>query len=181
MTEKEQAKLNRIKQAIKNEELKVKDVDINMTKQLADKSLDIVDIDKQLSDTNTIGKRLADKVAQVGGSWGFVITFMVFLVIWMAINVLQLFGMHFDPYPFILLNLALSCISAIQAPIIMMSQNRAGEVDAMTRDNDYKLNQKAEIHLRKQHSKQDTQLKMQQNIFETQCLLIEMIDELKKK
>lgn len=179
MTEKEQAKLNRIKQAIKNEEIKVKDVDINMTKQLADKSLDIVDIDKQLSDTNTIGKRLADKVAQVGGSWGFVITFMVFLIIWMAINVMQLFGLHFDPYPFILLNLALSCISAIQAPIIMMSQNRAGEVDAMTRDNDYKLNQKAEIHLRKQHSKTDHMIRMQHNIAE--LLIMQMEQDNKKK
>lgn len=175
------ARLNRLKQNVERESIHIKDVDVNMAKQLAKSNLEIVDIDKQLDDTNTVGKRLADKVAQVGGSWGFVIGFIAFLAVWISVNVFMIFGMHFDPYPFILLNLALSCISAIQAPIIMMSQNRAGEVDAMTRDNDYKLNQKAEIHLRKQHSKQDTQLKMQQNIFETQCLLIEMIDELKKR
>lgn len=164
MTDKEQAELNRIKQAIHNEEIKVKDVDINMSKQLADKSLDIVDIDKQLEDSNTFGKKLADQVAKIGGSWGFVISFAVFIIVWMVINVCAVFGLHFDPYPFILLNLALSCISAIQAPIIMMSQNRAGEVDSMTRDNDYKLNQKAEIHLRKQHSKTDHMIRMQHHI-----------------
>ena len=91
----------------------------------------------------TLGQRVADRVARVGGSWRFIIAFAVFLVAWMALN--SAMGRAFDPYPFILLNLLLSCVAAIQAPIIMMSQNRQEEKDRRRAENDYKVNLKTEI------------------------------------
>ena len=126
MKQEQLSKLNRAKQAMKREDNHIAEVNQRMEEQLKADKLQFIDADEQLAKSNTIGKVIADKVAKIGGSWAFVISFMVFLVVWMVINVMQLFGWHFDPYPFILLNLALSCISAIQATIIMMSQNRAG-------------------------------------------------------
>lgn len=114
-----------------------------------------VDIEENAKKNNTFGIRLADKVAKVGGSWGFVVGFVIVLVIWMSINVLKVFGLNFDPYPFILLNLFLSCISAIQAPIIMMSQNRQADQDKLERDNDAKTNKKTEAEIELVHSKLD--------------------------
>ncbi len=97
-------------------------------------------IDKSLS----IGDKVADKIANVAGSWPFIIGFILFILLWIILNVLQLFN-HFDEYPFILLNLALSCIAAIQAPIIMMSQNRQEEKDRLRSEQDYETNMKSEI------------------------------------
>lgn len=102
----------------------------------------------------TFGQKLADRVAEIGGSWGFVISFGVFLFIWALLNVLILQGQaRFDPYPFIFLNLILSMLAAIQAPIIMMAQNRQAEKDRLTTRMDYEVNVKAEheIALLRQH------------------------------
>ena len=93
----------------------------------------------------TFGQKLADKVAEFGGSWGFIIFFMTFLVAWILLNVFWLSHHGFDPYPFILLNLILSCIAAIQAPVIMMSQNRQEEKDRERAKKDYKINLKSEL------------------------------------
>lgn len=101
-------------------------------------------IDKKL----TVGQRVADSVAQFGGSWTFIISFFVFLLIWMTVNILFLASKAFDPYPFILLNLILSCLAAIQAPIIMMSQNRQEQKDRLRSEHDYKINLKAELEIK---------------------------------
>ncbi|MEO8365905.1 MAG: DUF1003 domain-containing protein [Pseudoxanthomonas sp.] len=100
-----------------------------------------------------LGERVADKVAQVGGSWAFIITFLACLVAWMAINTFVLARGAFDPYPYILLNLCLSCVAAIQAPIIMMSQNRQGTIDRLRAQNDYEVNVKAELEIMQVHEK----------------------------
>ena len=101
----------------------------------------------------TFGEKMADRVAAIGGSWSFIIGFMIFLVGWMAINVVILMQKAFDPYPFILLNLVLSSIAALQAPVIMMSQNRQGEIDRMQAQNDYEVNIKAELEILQLHEK----------------------------
>ncbi len=103
------------------------------------------------------GDRLADRVAAVGGSWGFIIAFAVVLFGWMLLNsqVLQHFGMAFDPYPFIFLNLMLSTLAAIQAPIIMMSQNRQAAKDRLTASVDYEINLRAELEIMRLHHKID--------------------------
>lgn len=92
----------------------------------------------------TLGQRAADAIAKFAGSWAFIFSFVAVLVLWMVINVI-LAGKAFDPYPFILLNLVLSCVAAIQAPLIMMSQNRQEEIDRRRAENDYKVNLKTEI------------------------------------
>jgi uncharacterized membrane protein len=103
----------------------------------------------------TSGERLADGIARFGGSWTFILCFGGFLALWIVINTLVL-GLHSpDPYPFILLNLMLSCLAAIQAPIIMMSQNRQEAKDRLRSQQDYKINLKAELEIRHLHDKLD--------------------------
>lgn len=101
----------------------------------------------------TFGERLADRVATIGGSWRFIGGFAVFLIAWMIINSAVLAAHAFDPYPFILLNLILSCLAALQAPIIMMSQNRQAEIDRLQAQNDYEVNIKAELEILQLHEK----------------------------
>ncbi len=103
----------------------------------------------------TFGERIADKVAEFGGSWRFIIIFGVVLMLWGAINSIVLLVKPFDPYPFIFLNLILSCLAAIQAPIIMMSQNRQETRDRLRSENDYRINLKAELGIRYLHTKID--------------------------
>ncbi|MFD2522780.1 DUF1003 domain-containing protein [Emticicia soli] len=101
------------------------------------------------------GDRMADKIASFGGSWTFILSFMSFLFIWISFNIYWLNNKGFDPYPFILLNLILSCIAALQAPVIMMSQNRQEEKDRERAKEDLKINQKAEEEIRSLHEKLD--------------------------
>lgn len=101
------------------------------------------------------GQRLADKVASFGGSWTFIITFLLILAAWVMYNSVADKGERFDPYPFILMNLVLSCIAALQAPVILMSQNRQEEKDRKRAENDYLINLKAELEVRSLHQKMD--------------------------
>lgn len=101
----------------------------------------------------TLGQRIADKIAHLGGSWTFIIIFVILLIAWMIFNIV--IKDSIDPYPFILLNLILSCIAAIQAPIIMMSQNRQEQKDRQRNENDYKVNLKTEIIIQDLHNKLD--------------------------
>ena len=105
-------------------------------------------IQDEIEGNLTIGQKLADKIAVFGGSWTFIITFFSFILIWMMINIWFLATKPFDPFPFILLNLILSCLAAIQAPIIMMSQNRQEQKDRQRGEHDYKINLKAELEIK---------------------------------
>jgi uncharacterized membrane protein len=128
------------------------------------------------------GQKISDKVARFGGSWKFIISFMSVLVIWVIFNVIAIGVYKFDPYPFILLNLILSCIAALQAPIIMMSQNRVEEKDRQRSENDYLINLKAEIQIRSLHQKidllQEEQIK---SLFDTQAMQMKMLKEIDQK
>ena len=136
------------------------------------------DFDEKL----TFGERLSDKIAQFGGSWAFISLFGLFLLIWMAINVVVLTIHPFDPYPFILLNLILSCIAAIQAPIIMMSQNRQEDKDRKRATHDYQVNLKAEIEIRQINDKMDHLMMQQgQKMLEIQEIQIELMEEISNK
>lgn len=101
----------------------------------------------------TFGERMADRVAAIGGSWRFIGGFGIFLLLWMIFNTFVLAARAYDPYPYILLNLLLSCLAALQAPIIMMSQNRQAEIDRMQAQNDYEVNIKAELEILQLHEK----------------------------
>lgn len=127
----------------------------------------------------TKGQRVADKVAAFGGSWTFIITFSVILVTWIVINAVALGNKGFDPYPFILLNLILSCLAALQAPVIMMSQNRQEEKDRQRARNDYMVNLKSELEIRMLHEKLDhLMIRQQQDIIEIQKDIIEQMNRI---
>ena len=111
----------------------------------------------------TLGQRAADAIAKFAGSWAFIFSFTGVLILWMVVNSL-LAARAFDPYPFILLNLVLSCVAAIQAPLIMMSQNRQEEKDRRRAENDYKVNLKTEIMIEDMHNKLNRILSQQEKI-----------------
>jgi len=112
-------------------------------------------VDLQFEREWTLGERLADRLAAFGGSWPFMICFAVFVLAWIALNTVMLIGRPIDPYPFILLNLILSCVAAVQAPVIMMSQNRQEAKDRLRSQHDYQVNLKAELEIRQLHEKVD--------------------------
>ncbi|MFL6583047.1 MAG: DUF1003 domain-containing protein [Chthoniobacterales bacterium] len=139
-------------------------------------------IEKQFERKLTFGERLSDHIATFGGSWRFIITFGAILLAWIALNAFVFLNKGFDPYPFILLNLILSCLAAIQAPIIMMSQNRSEARDRLRADNDYKVNLKAELEIRHLHEKIDHLLRRQYNrLFEIQQMQIDLLEELNQR
>lgn len=130
----------------------------------------------------TFGQRIADKVAAFGGSWTFIISFGIFIALWITINIFFLANDGFDPYPFILLNLILSCIAALQAPVIMMSQNRQEEKDRERAKKDYMINLKSELEIRILHEKMDHLILHQhQELMEIQKVQVEMMNDLFKK
>ncbi len=133
-------------------------------------------------DQLTRGQHLADKVATFGGSWTFILSFGAFLVCWILVNVILFSDKGFDPYPFILLNLILSCIAALQAPVIMMSQNRQEEKDRERAKKDYMINLKSELEIRMLHEKIDHLIiHQQQELIEIQKVQIEMMNDILKK
>lgn len=130
----------------------------------------------------SFGQNLADKVATFGGSWTFIISFGIFILLWVSLNVFWLINKGFDPYPFILLNLILSCLAALQAPVIMMSQNRQEEKDRERAKNDYMINLKSELEVRVLNDKIDhLMLHQQQELLEIQKVQIEMMNDIFKR
>ena len=144
-----------------------------------------LNVDNESDRDWTFGERLADHIASFGGSWSFLIIFGIFLTIWIAINSLVFLWRPADPYPFILLNLVLSCLAAIQAPVIMMSQNRQESKDRVRAQHDYQVNLKAELEIRQIHEKLDHLLSKQwERLVQIQEIQIEQlseINELKQK
>lgn len=142
----------------------------------------LVDKIEDPDDPLTFGQRMADNVASFGGSWTFIISFATFLFLWIAVNILLLSSNPFDPYPFILLNLILSTLAALQAPIIMMSQKRQEEKDRERGKKDYMINLKSELEIRMLHEKLDHLIIHQQHeLIEIQKVQIEMMNDILKK
>lgn len=137
-----------------------------------------IDIDSK----TTFGQRIADKIAAFGGSWSFIIAFFTFILFWMVLNLWLLANKAFDPFPFILLNLILSCIAAIQAPVIMMSQNRQEQKDRQRSEHDYKINLKAELEIQLLNEKMDHLLIYQnKKLLEIQELQTDYLEDLLKQ
>lgn len=131
---------------------------------------------------NSFGQHLADKVAAFGGSWKFIILFAVIIFVWITLNIVFLANKSFDPYPFILLNLILSCLAALQAPVIMMSQNRQEEKDRSRAQQDYMINLKAELEIRTLHEKLDHLIiHQQQELLNIQQVQVEMLEDIMKQ
>lgn len=148
-------------------------------KSLGKQKLLSKNINEEFERKLTLGEKIADKIAVFGGSWGFIISFLMVMLSWVIFNTSALFREHFDPYPFILLNLVLSCVAAIQAPIIMMSQNRQEEKDHMIAEHDYRINLKAELEIRQLHEKIDFMIMHQwQKLIEIQQVQLELLEDL---
>jgi uncharacterized membrane protein len=135
-------------------------------------------INEEYDQSRTLGERVADKLAEFGGSWRFIGIFSASLFLWMVMNSTLLVWKPFDPYPFIFLNLILSCLAAIQAPVIMMSQNRQEARDRLQAEHDYRVNLKAELEIRHLHEKIDHLLMNQwQRLLEIQQIQMDLMEE----
>ena len=173
--EKHLTKKEIVKMLLKNNELEAQDEE-ELLDLLVDQPISI-DVDKQEEAKMTRGDYIADRVSEIAGSWGFIIGFSAFLILWVIINTMVLAnGSEIDPYPFILLNLVLSCIAALQAPVIMMSQNRQAAKDSLRNQNDYRTDLKSELILEDLHHKMEEILKNQRKILR----IIEPDDEEEK-
>ena len=171
-----------VKEVLQEELGELTALDHEVVESLREHEIISSNIEKQFEHKLTFGERLSDHIAEFGGSWKFIISFATVLIGWIVLNALFLLNHGFDPYPFILLNLILSCLAAIQAPIIMMSQNRAEARDRLRAENDYKVNLKAELEIRHLHEKIDHLLRKQYNrLFEIQQIQIELLEEISQK
>jgi uncharacterized membrane protein len=136
-------------------------------------------LDEEFQRNTTFGQRAADATARVGGSWGFVVGFGLVLLVWIGINTWLLANRAFVPYPYILLNLCLSCLAALQAPIIMMAQNRQAARDRAQADQDFRINLQAEISILNLHEKVDHLLLAQwERLIELQQMQIDLMEEI---
>ena len=161
--ERRRTKKDIVKMLLRNNELEEQDEE-ELLNLLIDQPI-AIDVDKQEEAKMTKGDKIADKLSEVAGSWTFIILFVVFLLGWIGLNTVLLTGEDaIDPYPFILLNLVLSCIAALQAPIIMMSQNRQAEKDSLRNQNDYRTDLKSELILESLHDQMNRILKNQRQI-----------------
>ena len=148
MNEKNTNKKEIVRRLLKQE------IDVETEDELLEMLIDkpiAIDIDKEENQNLTLGDKIADKVAEIAGSWPFIICFSLFLLGWVIFNGVLLMDKAIDPYPFILLNLVLSCVAALQAPIIMMSQNRQAKKDSLRNQNDYQVDLKSELILEDLH------------------------------
>lgn len=140
------------------------------------------DVNKEFDESRTLGERVADKIARFGGSWTFISIFLLILFSWMTVNSFQLLQEPFDPYPYILLNLVLSCLAAIQAPIIMMSQNRQSAKDRLSQESDYQVNLKSELQIRQLNARMELFMKHYwQKMQEVSDSQVEILQELGDK
>ena len=161
--ERKRTKKDIVRMLLRNNELEEQDEE-ELLNLLIDQPI-AIDVDKQEEAKMTKGDRFADKLSEIAGSWTFIFLFIAFLLGWIILNTVVLVeGEAIDPYPFILLNLVLSCVAALQAPIIMMSQNRQAEKDSLRNQNDYRTDLKSELILESLHDQMNLILKNQRQI-----------------
>lgn len=154
-------------------------IEKEVVQSLKDHNLLVDNLNQDFEQSKTFGERVSDSIASFGGSWKFIIIFGVLLSLWIGFNTWIMTKGQPDPYPYILLNLVLSCIAALQAPVIMMSQNRAAVRDRLHAENDYKINLKAELEIRHIQEKIDHLLKHQsQYIAEIQQIQMDLLQQI---
>jgi uncharacterized membrane protein len=178
----DQVRTEYVKNVLETEKGELSTLEEEVLKSLKEQELLSENINVEFDQKLTFGQRLSDKLADSAGSWGFIIAFGVVILLWIIINTVLLIFRHFDPYPFILLNLVLSCLAALQAPVILMSQNRQESRDRLRAEYDYRVNLKAELEIRNLHEKMDHLLKNQwQRLLEIQEIQTELMEELANK
>jgi len=168
---------NLVRQIIEQGEI-FNDIEEDLLHELIDNKIS-TDSTTDHSQTLTFGNKMADKIAESVGSWSFIIIALAIIAIWISLN--TIFKNLFDPFPFILLNLVLSCTAAIQAPVIMMSQNRQEDKDRIKSKNDYKINLKSELIIQDLHKKMDSLIENQKILVENQSIMAEYIKTQQKQ
>jgi uncharacterized membrane protein len=167
-----------VEELLQEEHGEFSELDREVAASIAQQDTIAENVEEEFDEHRTLGERVSDHLASFGGSWAFLISFAVVLCLWMGVNVVLGAERAFDPYPFILLNLVLSCLAAIQAPIIMMSQKRQETKDRLRSLNDYRVNLKAELEIRHLHEKMDHLITKQwQRLAEIQQLQLEIMQE----
>lgn len=173
---------NEIKKILESEDIELKKLQDIVKKAITEEQLILNNLLHPPTEKLTKGQIISDKVANFGGSWAFIISFFIVLISWIIFNSLALKNLTFDPYPFILMNLILSCVAALQAPIIMMSQNRQEEKDRKRSENDYLINLKSELEIRALNQKIDLLLEEQVKIlFDSQAKQLEILKNIEQK
>jgi uncharacterized membrane protein len=174
--------MNEVDDILANQSEQINKLHAIVNKAFQEEELIIDNLAHPPQEVLTQGQRVSDKVARFGGSWTFIIIFSVILIIWIIYNSLLPKAEQFDPYPFILMNLVLSCVAAMQAPIIMMSQNRQEEKDRIRAENDYLINMKAELEVRSLHQKMDLLLEEQiKTLFDVQAKQLDLLKKLTER
>jgi uncharacterized membrane protein len=167
---------------IKQDKGELTEIETDVVRSLHEQELLSKNLNDEYARQLTLGQRLADKIADFGGSWQFIGIFGAVLLLWVTVNTTFFLKRPFDPYPYIFLNLILSCLAAIQAPVIMMSQNRQEEKDRLRAEYDYKVNLKAELEIRNLHEKVDHLLTSQwQRLLAIQEMQTELMEEIAEK
>ncbi len=175
-------RLQYVEEVLKKEKGELTNLENKVLESLKEQEIIAQNINIEFDKHSTFGERLSDRLAALGGSWRFLIIFFILLAMWITLNSISLLGKNFDPYPFILLNLILSCLAAIQAPIIMMSQNRMETKDRIRARNDYLVNLKAELEIRNLNERIDNLLTDQwQRLLEIQKIQMDIMNELIEK
>ncbi|MBI4773783.1 MAG: DUF1003 domain-containing protein [Deltaproteobacteria bacterium] len=174
-----QFRMNYIKDLLQSEKGELTTLDHDVLESLQRHEILSSHVETEFEKDLSVGEKMADKLASFGGSWTFLAIFGMLLLAWIALNTFVLLTKPFDPYPFILLNLVLSCVAAIQAPVIMMSQNRVEAKDRLRSQYDYRVNLKAELEIRQLHDKIDHLLSHQwERLVEIQQIQIDLLSEL---
>ena len=177
-----EARTRYVEQLLERERGEISQLERQVVESLEREETVARNIETTWSGQRTVGERLSDFIADFGGSWRFIVGFLVTLCIWMAYNAWTSPQKVFDPYPFILLNLVLSCIAAIQAPIIMMSQKRQEAKDRLRAENDYRVNLKAELEIRHLHEKLDHLISRQwERLAEIQQIQLEIMEDVAER
>ena len=167
-----------VKHAITEEKGQLSQLELEVVQSLKEQDTISENINTEYDSQLTFGQRVADHIAEFGGSWAFIGSFALLLALWILFNEVAPTADHFDPFPYILLNLILSCLAAIQAPVIMMSQNRQEAKDRMRAEHDYKVNLKAELEIRHLHTKLDQLMSHQwQRLLEIQEIQMQMMED----
>lgn len=178
----DQYRMEYVRQSLEADKGELNELEAEVVAKIGGKQPVSKNLNDEFDTASTFGQRIADKVAEFGGSWNFIISFGIILVIWVTANSIALFMKPFDPYPFILLNLVLSSLAAFQAPIIMMSQNRQEAKDRLRGEHDYQVNLKAELEIRALSEKMDHLLHSQwQRLLEIQQIQTDLMQELSGK
>jgi uncharacterized membrane protein len=171
-----------VESILRQERGELSELEQEVIRNLAARELLSENVNEEIDERLTMSQRLADRVATVGGSWNFVLGFFAFLGLWMVVNTVWILQKPFDPFPFILLNLVLSCLAAIQAPIIMMSQNRQEQKDRLRSEHDYQVNLKAEVEIRLMSERIDRLLGHHwQHLLELQDVQLQLMEELRSR